>query len=258
MSYINRLARRVIQIAPSLAGGASITYDAYVASLAPLLWYKFNEPSGTTVTNYGSLGSAVNGTFTPGSGAVAQTGQLGASEAYDWDGTASLVTVAYNAGMDSLTTFTVAALIRADGAGEGTVGTIYTWGNLNTTASLRFVGASRALIFIHRYNTTVMQTVTSTALSTGQWYWVFAEYDEGGDRRGDIYLSSGGVAVEASYASQQASVGTVVTNGVSPIIGNLAVGSNTWDGQQDEIMWIPRLLTQAEKNTIVQKSNLFL
>jgi Concanavalin A-like lectin/glucanases superfamily len=236
------------------------SYATYIASLAPIEWLRFNEPSGTTVVNYGSLTNA-NATFTPGSGAVAQTGQLGAVEAYDFDGAASLATITYNAALDGLTAFTFAALVKADSAGEGNVGTIYTWGNNNTTATLRFVGASRAFFFAHRYATTSMQTVTTTALATGQWYWVFGTYDQSGDRFGRIYISSGGTAVEAAYSGAPApiaSVGTVTVNGVAPIVGNLALASNSWDGLIDEVMWFNRVLTQTEMNNIIQKSNLFL
>lgn len=239
----------------TLLGGNQ--FDDLIVSLNPLEWLSFREISETSLRNRGSLPNA-NGTWTPGAGALGQVGQLGANDAADFDGAASLVTITYNAALDGLTAFTFAALVKADSAGEGNVGTIYTWGNNNTTASLRFVGASRALFFAHRYGTTNMQTVTSTTLSTGQWYWVFANYDEAGDRKGNVFISSAGAAVEASYASEQASVGTVTVNGVSPIIGNLTAAANTWDGLIDEVMWFNRVLTQAEMNNIIQKSNLFL
>lgn len=235
-------------------------FDDLIVSLNPLEWLSFREISGTSLRNRGSLLNA-NGTWTPGAGALGQVGQLGANDAADFDGAASLVTINYNAGLDGLTAFTIAALVKADGAGEGNVGTIYTWGNNNTTATLRFVGASRAFFFAHRYNTTSMQTVTTTALSIGQWYWVFGTYNQSGDRFGRIYISSGGAAVEAAYSGAPApiaSVGTVTINGVAPIVGNLALASNTWDGLIDEVMWFNRVLTQDEMNNIVQKSNLFL
>lgn len=239
--------------------GGSDPYVPYILSFSPLEWLRHNELTGVAVKNYGSLINA-DGVWTAGVGALNQIGQLGVHEAYDFDGAVSLITINYNAALDGLSEFTFAALVKADSAGEGNVGTIYTWGNNNTTATFRFVGASRALIWVHRYSITNMQTVTTTALTLGQWYWVFGTYSQSGDRFGHIYISSAGAAVEAAYSGAPApiaSVGTPTLNAVSPIIGNLAVAANTWDGLIDEVIWFPRVLTVAEMTNIIRLSNLF-
>lgn len=54
----------------ALGGGQ--TYAQYIAGLAPLIWLRFNEISGTTVLNWGTGGSTFDGVWTPGSGAQGQ------------------------------------------------------------------------------------------------------------------------------------------------------------------------------------------
>ncbi len=46
--------------------GATPAYHALVSNGAPALWYRFNETSGTTAVNYGTLGAAFNGTYLSG------------------------------------------------------------------------------------------------------------------------------------------------------------------------------------------------
>lgn len=54
--------------------GRKIPFGNKVAALSPYVWWKLNETSGTTITNYGSGGATFNATWTVGGGALGVAG----------------------------------------------------------------------------------------------------------------------------------------------------------------------------------------
>lgn len=232
---------------------AAQRYIKYINSLAPLLWRRYNETSGTTGVNYGSLGGTT--TWTPGvGGALGQEGHLGANEAYDFNGTTSLDSFANNATMANAETFTRCYLAKARSAGEGSTGVLSAWGTLSGEHSDRFSGAGRAIAARADYATNAT-SLTNETLDLDVWYWIFVTYDVTGDRKAYITLSQNGVATPATYATQIASVGAYTAPAAAYAIGALTNNSATWDGFIDEVLFFDRVLTLAEMQGMIDRSN---
>ena len=139
-----------------LLNGQANPYQSYIASLNPAIWYRFNETSGNA-QNYGSAANQ-SGVLTSTTQGV--TGKLGANEAYTFDGANSKVTANGGSGTD-FTTFTFAALVKANSNGESTTGSIFAYGTGGATrhsryaggTSLRFTVYNAALSFVTLTNT---------------------------------------------------------------------------------------------------------
>lgn len=236
--------------------GAGIDYALFAASLNPLLWYKFNEPSGTTVINYGSLGSG-NGTFTPGVGAVAQTDSMGANEAYDFDGADSKVTGPTSTSINNAAVFSVALKVKADTSGEATNG--YLWSdNGGNRVLLITSGASSPYRLSFGVWCTTMQALAVTSVGSGviqsDDMWVFGTYDNAGDRTPHIYFGNAGALTEASYSTATPASNTLANASGALLLGNNTSNVRTWDGLFGEFLFFNRILTATEMLNLTQAS----
>lgn len=236
--------------------GAGLDYALIAASLNPLLWYKFNEPSGTTVINYGSLGSG-NGTFTPGVGAVAQTDSMGVQEAYDFDGADSKVTGPTSTSINNATAFSVALKVKADTSGEATNG--YLWSdNGGNRVLLITSGASSPYRLSFGVWCTTMQALAVTAVASGviqsDDMWVFGTYDNAGDRTPHIYFGNAGALAEASYSTATPASNTLANASGALLLGNNSSNVRTWDGLFGEFLFFNRILTATEMLNLTQAS----
>lgn len=225
------------------------TYAQYIASsISPLLWHRFRETSGTAVANSGSLGSAVDGVWTAGTGAVGQTGKLGLNEAYDLDGADSRDTIASNVTLQTLAVFTIVCLCKPDTTGELNVGTL----SSDTRHQFRINGVNLNMRGFVTSNATAANTVTADGfVATGVWQTFFLTFDNAGDRRIRIYKAVDGVLTEASYTTQTAMTGTIADSSGNPfVIGGLSTGAQCFDGLIDEYFVVNRVLTSAEMQQI--------
>src|SRR5690606_28615016 len=130
------------------------------------------------------------GTWTAGAGALGQNGYFNNVNAYDFDALVSSVAIPSNAGIQNLAAFTIVALVRPDGLGEGNAGTIFHLG-ATPSGGLRFA-TSNVLGFSVDTDTTDAVAVTNnpaTALTLGNWALLFGTYDDAGDRLPRIYRS---------------------------------------------------------------------
>lgn len=231
--------------------GGGLTYDQYIASLAPLLWYKFNETGGTAVINYGSLSSG-NGVWTPGVGALGQTGLLGANQAYLFDALDSLVTGPASANINNANQFTYASLVKVSSAGEASAARFHV--DNGQQRSLFFASS----ISPFRLNwqigaATTSGLVTSNAgqgLITNTWAWLFCTYDDTTDRRPHIFKGQGGAMAELAYSANNAAVGTLNNGSGALLIGNRPGSDRTLDGYYDELLFFNRILSTTEMTQI--------
>lgn len=227
-------------------------YEPLVTSLAPVLRYRFNETSGTTVINYGSLGAAQNGTWTPGAGLIGQGGQRGSNEAYAFDGAASLVTVP-NGSYAVFPAATYAHLVLATNGGEGNNGTFWMHGNGNN----RFLHASATALSARKITSgTNPLSNTTTGLTFGAWHYIFATYDDAGDRKWHIYKFISGVLTEFAYSTQTAGTGTISAEANNLIIGNAAAANTTWNGSIDDWQLYNYLLTSQQMTDVGRAAGL--
>lgn len=224
------------------------TYASYVGNIIrPLVWYRHRETSGTVVANSGTLGNTLDGVWTAGAGAVGQTGKLGFNEAYDYDGAASLTTIAANASLQNITAMTMAILCKPDSPGESNVGTF----SADNRHQFRISGLNFPLRCFIVSSATAANSVTPDAfVASGVWHWVFCTFDNAGDRLIRFYKGVGGVLTEATYNTQTAMTGTLNNGGGGYIIGNISTAAQTFDGLIDEYFVKDRVLTLAEMQQI--------
>lgn len=225
---------------------SSVNYAGYIQRLNPALWYRFNELSGTSVRNWGLLGSAYNGVWTPGAGAIAQPGKLGPSSAYLFDGADSIVTVTGDATI-RVPTNSSAYLIYPSSTGEGNVGRLHNW-----STGLWNCRFSAANLYAVEDAATDAVSSCNAGPTLNTWQWIFRVYDDAGDRKIHLYKGINGVVTEFAYASQVAAVGAAVAKtGANLHIGNNGNSSATFAGLYDEmLMWFNASLTMAQMTKI--------
>lgn len=229
--------------------------EAYLSALSPVAWWRMRETSGTTAANSGSAGSSPDGTIS-GTTALGQTGQLGANEAFDFDGATSKITISSSAPVCDLTTWTWAFLINPASAGESNAGALFRLETSGTqTHYFTIVDAARTLRAHIAGVSSSVDAVTTTALALATWQWVFMTFDWDGDKKPHIYLGVGGSAFEASYTTPPGALSSAVNTATKNInIGNRASPINTFDGLIDEVMVFSHVLGIEQMQAIVQLS----
>lgn len=236
----------------AIAALSSVTYAAYVASLAPLLWRKFNEASGTTVINYGSLGSG-NATWTPGVGAVGQTGQLGTQHAYLYDALDSITTGPTSTSINNATAITHAVLLKIATAGEANLGYITTDNGQNRSFSIASGVTPFRLSWAVWCTSGFAQVITSAGqgIDANTWTWLFTTFDNAdGVRKCHIYKGLSSAVAELTYATDTAAPGALSNASGALEIGNRAAADRALDGYIDEHLFWNRALTPAEMTQI--------
>ncbi len=239
--------RTALKVPVLLSGGT--TYVKLIPSLAPALWYRFNEPSGATAVNSGSLGAALNGTYTACT--LAQAGKMSASGAVLFDGVNSLLTSP--AGVyGNYAAQTYAALVSVSASGEGSSGRLFDIANATTV--LRFNGALTSLISIRAAVGTPSIT-TTTGVAANTWTWLFWQFDNAGDRKVHLFKGVAGAVSEYGYSAQNAATGALTDQSATALaIGNNTGQTRTMAGLYDEFMTWPRILTPTELLQIVKLS----
>lgn len=247
--YYDRAAAR--RRRAGIVATSGLSYAAYIASLAPVLWYKFDETSGTTVTNYGSFGSNQNGVWTVGSGALGQTGKLGANNAYDFNASKVAITqTATNIG--NLATYTHAMLIKLD-APSGTL-----W-EQSTLGGIPYLGLSGFYALLaNEWAGSVPNSASNISaanfLTVSTWTWLFRTFDNAGDRKNHIYKGVGGAVTEATYGTDTAMAAARSALGTQNTIGNQSGGGAGIDGLIDEALMFSGVLTTAQMLAITQST----
>lgn len=232
------------------------TYVEYITqTINPVLWMRNRETSGTTATNSGSAGAILNGVI-GGTTTLGQTGQLGANEAFLFDGATSRIVIPNDASINALPVYTYIALIKPSSAGELTLGTMFAWNNGTSTnfGNILFFNASlTGLRYSYRNSAdTNFETITTGyTILTSQYTMIFVEYDDNGDRKPNLFYGINGAVTEFSYSSNVALTGTVKTQQNSLHIGNRSDFATTFAGLYDEFMIVNRILSSAEKLQIV-------
>lgn len=228
-----------------MTGGGSLTpsqqHAAILASLSPVIWGRLRETSGTNAVNYGSLGALGDGTWTPGAGAVGQTGQLGANEAYLWDGATSKIAIPARTGYNNLATYTWGLLCKP--AAQSHLMTA----SLGAGRYLRMNSASFPLQFVNTSSATPVTSTTANGfLALNVWQYFFVTFDNAGDRKARIYKYVAGALTEATYVTQDAMTGTIVSPADALWIGATTAGTFLFNGPIDEYFICPSVLSTVQ------------
>lgn len=236
--------------------GAPVTYDSFVNGLSPILWLRLRETSGTTPVNSGSAGAALDGVYTPGTGAVGQTGLLGANEAYSFDGADSKIVVTSTAAHNALPAFTRIFLIKPTNSGEGGSGSFFFWDTSTGEGCLFFNGALTSIQGIVKSTGNATST-TTTGLSAGVYAALFMTYDHAGDKKVHLYkYAAGGSLTEFGYSAQTAATGSLGTPAGDYNIGNRQTNNTTFNGVMDEVLTIGSVLSNAQMTQYAQLAGL--
>lgn len=232
------------------------SFAAVMSALSVDVLYRFNETSGTTVINYGTLGSG-NATWTPGAGALGQSDSMGANEAYLFDAAASRVVGPTSATINNAAIFTVGLKVKATSSGEATNGYLWADNGGNRIISITSGGASPYLVSFGVWCST-MQALAVTTSGSGiilnQEMWVFGTFDNTGDRKPRIYFGYNGAVAEAAETL------TAGTDTLANASGALLVGDNSssirsWGGLIGEFFFkAGSVLTTNNMTDIVRAS----
>lgn len=255
------LARLRLAYANALEMGYLVTvlaalpnYEAAVTALAPAMWLRLRETSGTTVANSGTTAA---GTFTPGTGAVGQTGQLGANEAFRFDGADSKISVPASVLINNLTDFTWAVLCNFATAGENGAGNLLVDAGGNRILAL--ISATPFRLNWQVWHTSDFSTRISAAgvqnITANTWAWVFATYTAA-DKTPRLYVGRSGAVNELTYSTSTISVNALANSSGAMLTGNNNANTRTVDGLIDEAIIFPSVLTTAQMLSIVQASGL--
>jgi len=193
---------------PVGGGGESAPFETTmqddVAASQLVRWYRFNEPSGTTLINYGSGGTALNGAVT--SATIAQAGQLGAAEAYLFDGLNDYVSCPGGAS-SNLDTFTQMWLFKP--LSNNQYGRIMSWGTANSAVYNTNATNYRPRLLREFATTSILLDYPSSGgITLEQWVLMFFTHDMAGDRKARMYLATT-TTVSLVATSSSASAGAI-------------------------------------------------
>lgn len=155
----------------------------------------------------------------------------------DYDNVDDEINIGHDASIDSLTTLTVVAWIYIDALPSASTydyilsqrdNSVNRW-QLHINSDDEPDGLRGQIITSGNNAVTYVDTVTAT----GEWLHSAFRYDDGGDRKWDIFVDG----VESGYSGETASTGTIVSATSTPLsIGNRAVSLNRcWNGNIDEL-----------------------
>ena len=236
-------------------------YASYITASNPLLWHRMRDTTGTTSTNSGSLGATGNGVIA-GTTALAQIGKLGANEAFDFDGTTSIITVANTAALANMTTQRWMFLCKPDTLGEGNSGRLFSWGSFGANNHLFSLLATNNIILTVRGDggADALAQTTSGIMADciGAWCMIFGDYDDadalGLGRRCRMWKSVGGVVTPiTTLANNTALTGNVRNQTLDLCLGNSSGVAQTFDGLFDEVVCNAGMLwTLAEITAIAR------
>jgi hypothetical protein len=215
-------------------------------------WYKFNETSGTTIFNHGTVGAALDALWIPGAGgALGATGLLGAGHAVNLDGAESVIQMPQHAYFNSPASTQVFLMkMRTSGeAGEGYLfqavrGPVATTFFKTTLAEIRSVADTDAV--------DGDATTITTAGIDANWVVLFRTYDDAGDRKVHLYVGNAAGLVELPTSTQTAAIGTLRPINADVFLGgNSATPSRGCNGLMDEYVGLNVVLSLPEMLEVV-------
>lgn len=233
---------------------------AYLESLNPLVGLHLRETEGTAPANYGRLN--VTTLWTPGAGALGQTGKLGPNDAYSFDALLSRIRLVNNATLAAMTTQKYLFLARINSLGEGSLGHLFGWGAGAGGANLNYLivqATSKLAAQINTDGTDAAAVANNSQIAdiigAGIFAWIFMDYDDanalGNGRRIRFFKGVGGVVTQLTLATNTAATGSVISMGAN----NLGIFTNdaqsfTSDGVIDEAFIDDSLWTADQMQTI--------
>lgn len=234
---------------PYKGSGAAADLDAYIDSLGKaVLFYKFDELSGTTAINYGSAGSAADASYVNGP-VLNQAGLYGA--AVQFDGVDDYLNIPNVAAWANLDAYEWMLIHRVTHNTEGGTGRMIgaTGSGYDIQTGISYATGP----MIHRvFNTsnTAFQTSTKHLMPTGVWAATNWKFNNLGDRKPYGYLNA---APHPQYSAQPAVTGTFRKPvNAMPVFAREISGPANVGGLLNRVILFGSELTDLERQTIVQ------
>lgn len=223
------------------------TYVYFVTNtIAPVRWYRFRETSGTNEPN--AINPGTNDATISGC-TLGQIGQLGANNAYDYDGVDDYVQAPAGADVNGILPATWIALVRADSRGEANAGRL-------------FVKSGDVVLQIDNADGTSPYTLTATINFSGgslvaTWNnvlpvstWTLVALRLNADNTLDLFINGTKQTTSAAGSGTKSST-------TNPIyIGNNPTQAATWDGLIDEFIFENSAVSDANNLTLAQLAGL--
>lgn len=223
------------------------TYVYFVTNtIAPVRWYRFRETSGTNEPN--AINPGTNDATISGC-TLGQIGQLGANNAYDYDGVDDYVLAPAGADINGILPATWIILLKVDSRGEGNFARL-----INK--------ASDVVLFIDSADATSPYSVTAQVnFSGGQlsntWAnvlpvstWTLLALRINADNTLDLFMNG------AKQTTSAAGSGAKSSSANGAYLGNNALQTATTDGLIDEIIVENSAVSDANNLTLAQLAGL--
>lgn len=232
--------------------GGLMTYNDYIALLGGVLSFDGTlTDDATKIKNLGSLGASADAT--PTDVTIDANGMT-------FNGTTSLLTVPALTGYNNLETFSWVFDATPAGAGESNIGHLMTT-DLGVTRAWRINSASLPLYFFNSATgggKVDAQSITSNGfLVTAVRQLFVVTFDNAGDRKARIskYTTVGGYA-EATYATQDAMVGTISLPAIPLTVGARAAGAFALPAVVKHVAVLSTALTEAQITQLAKLAGL--
>lgn len=212
---------------------------SYLQSLGAVLLMD-GTLDGAAIKNFGSAGSALNGTATDIT--IDANGM-------NFNGTTSAVTIASATALSSLTDATYLMIAQAAGIGENNSGRLWNWDNVNHLGATAPATAASIVLRYGRATTAADTTFTNLlpALPSQRFIALMEWNGTAGTIEGHAAFQGA-----ASYTAGTNSNGTgAVYTGTDLYIGNRQLNDRTWNGYISLFAIIPRVLTTDERAVIL-------
>ena len=211
--------------------GAVCAATVYAQGVPQVLYYKFNENTGTDTANSANPGQGSNPvSFATTGAAWASTSQLGGS-AMDFTGSSGAdLDTGYTAALTTSDSFTLECWSRDDGTTFGYLfqfvgGSFRLFQNSNGTLSIASTGGSPST-----------NITTTTTMPANTWTHLALVYDA---TAGTFTVYFNGVVDSVNFRTAAATGSLVIGN-------NTTTGSSNWEGQIDEFRFWSSARSQAE------------
>jgi concanavalin A-like lectin/glucanase superfamily protein/parallel beta helix pectate lyase-like protein len=225
------------------------TYDIgayeyeYVGASGPVASWSFDEGSGQTAADgSGNSNTATLGVTTAVESSDPLWVQGRMSNALQFDGSSSRVTVPGSPTINNLSAFTYAAWIYPTGAGGGGYGRIFAKESSTGFDDFYFLGNTAIEADINNTVGTQFAARAAATLAWNAWSHVAVTYNDSGDRKLHLYLNGS----EVAYSRQDVTSGTLRTTSNTLMTGNRIAGDRSFQGKIDDARVYNRALSSSE------------
>lgn len=223
------------------------TYAYFITNtIAPVIWYRARETSGTNEPNAINPGSN-DGTISGCT--LGQSGQLGTNEAYSWDAVDDFVSSPQGAHINGILPATWIALVYANSRGEGNAARLFAkTSDVVLQISSADATSPYSVIASVNYSGGQLQITWNNVLLVSTWTILGLRLNA--DNTLDLFVNG------SIQATSSAGSGSKSSNTNPVYIGNNSTQVGTFDGKIDEFIFENSAISDANMLTMAQLAGL--